>query len=363
MNKNQKEIDFILKRYNLQNNLVAGKVLEENFLSNLQIENIKKNIITALRGDKIASKTPIVIIVGGQSGSGKTALINYTQSIFSVREFIVIDNDLFRAFHPNVAYIRKYYPQFYTCATEQLGANITSDIISYFTGNNETNSKYNIILHQTLSRSAATITHLKHFNNLGYITGLNVLAVPYIESKMSQIERCQAQFNSLGFCRYVDSQHHFNSVSWLLQTVNKIEENKLANFINVFSRGEDISNPNCVYTSINLSSSAICENTFSSDFPNENFNEQTDCGQSLTLRDGKNFLQIVENKNGFSSAVEAIEQTRKIKEQKCLETIKDRIDTIIKDGGLQIPGMQPHIEEVQNFLTFSAQNCPPKPRG
>lgn len=356
MHKNQKEIDQILTRYNLQHNLTARKVLEENFLSKFQIQAIKRNIISALRGDKIPSQNPLAVLVGGQSGAGKTALINYTQFHFNAREFVVIDNDLFRAFHPNVSKIRKYFPQFYTCCTEQLGANIIGDVISYFTGENETNSKYNIILHQTLSKSDVAINYLNGFNNLGYTTGLNVLAVPYIESKMSQIERCQQQYNRLGFCRYVDSRHHFNSVSWLLETVDIIENYNLSNFINVFARSEDISNPICVYTSVNAPSFSVQKSKSSTINP---------CLKILCSDTKENFLQesgvyikIVQNKNGFSSAVDAIQKTREVKEQACLQTLEDRINNVINDGGLRIPGMQPHIEEVQNFL-ISSQNYPP----
>ena len=334
MQIDDKEINKILLRYNLQDDLTARYVIESNFLTKYQINNCKKNIISALQGDKIASKQPLAILVGGQPGAGKTALINYTQNYFNPREFVVIDNDFFRAFHPNVSYIRKNYPQFYTCATEQLGADITDDIVSYFTGQNETNSKYNIIVHQTLSKSYVATGFLEKFNNLGYITGLNVLAVPYIESKMSQIERCEAQYNNLGFCRYVDSKHHFNSVSWLLNTVDKIESENLADFINVFARSENISSPTCIYTQVN--------------------NED--------LLNDKDFLKlnVVENKNGFFSAVEVIEKTREEATTECLQNLEDRLGTVIENGGLRIPGMQPHIEEVQNFLNFSSQNYPPK---
>ena len=328
------EIEIILNKYNLQNNILARQVVEKNFLTKSQISVCKKNIISALQGDKVASQKPLSILVGGQSGAGKTALINYTQNMFSFREFVVIDNDLFRAFHPNVSEIRRLYPQFYTCATEQLSANILGDIISYFSGNNEANSKYNIILHQTLSKSEIVINYLTGFNNLGYTTGLNVLAVPYIESKMSQIERCTAQYNSLGFCRYVDSKHHLKSTSWLLETVDKIEKNSLTNFINVFSRSEDISKPNCVYTSVNNK-------------------------EGVFINSNKPFQEtIFDNKNGFSSAKEAIEKTREDKEEETLFTLDKRIDLVIENGGLQIPGMQPHIQEVQNYLT-SFQNHPP----
>lgn len=333
MQENKDEISIILQRYNLQDNLIARQVLEHNFLTKHQIKTCKKNIISALCGDKLASKNPMAILVGGQPGSGKTALINYTQNFFNEREFVVIDNDFFRAFHPNVANIRKNYPQFYTCATEQLGANITDDIISYFTGENETNSRYNIIVHQTLSKSYVATNFLEKFRSFGYITGLNVLAVPYIESKMSQIERCEAQFNSLGFCRYVDAKHHFNSVSWLLKTVDKIESENLADFINVYARGEKISSPNCVYSSVDK----------------EVLNE-------------KEFLKlnVIENNNVFSSAIEAIDKTREDATADCIKTLESRLNSVIENGGLRIPGMQPHIEEVQNYLSLSSQNYPPR---
>ena len=130
----------------MANLTLEQEIMEKCKLTDEQLEERTATIINAMASDKVPSKNPLLVVVGGQSGAGKTALIDYTTLMSSKRDFVVIDNDFFRGFHPMAREIKNQYPEFYTAATDQLGLGITSKVISYFMENN-----YDVILHQTLN--------------------------------------------------------------------------------------------------------------------------------------------------------------------------------------------------------------------
>ncbi len=323
------------------------EVVKKFSLTPKEIAEITKTVIGVLASDKIASDHPLSIIVGGQSGSGKTALINYTTFISSYREFITIDNDFFRGFHPKVTEIRTKYPGLYTKATDQLGLGITSNVISYLMGNdiklddgttfkNPSHLRYDLIFHQTLKSNRIADDAMVKLKNAGYTVGVRAFAVSYLESKMSQIERCKAQFESTGSCRHVPPQEHLTAIDGLPKTVEYIEENGRADFVEIFRRGEDIDKPVSIYT---------------------RFNPQTKQQTLKVIRDCER-APHADNLNGFENAQEAVIKTREQDAKQCSQTLQQRIYQAKSDGGYEIPGMAEHIDELQSAFNQYLKECP-----
>ncbi|MCM1404177.1 MAG: zeta toxin family protein [Prevotella sp.] len=291
-------------------------------LDTAQVQKIKETIISVLAKDIVPSKQPLAIVVGGQSGAGKTALINYTTQLSHKREFIQIDNDFFRGFHPQVDEIKKNYPDDYVTATDQLGLGITADIIAYFRDHN-----YNIILHQTLKNNRVVDDAITKFIAAGYTVGVRAFAVPYFESKMSQIERCEGQIESLGFCRHVSPQEHDTAIAGLPQTIDYIEQARKYDFIEIFKRGEYIGQPELVYA---------------------RFNPATKGRTLEALRDCEN-VSYVDQFSGFASAKDAVETTRANEARKCVITLPERIRRA-EQSQFNNAEMQTHIDEIKARL-------------
>lgn len=263
--------------------LLVEEIIKKYSLTPEQIENITKTILKVLTHEKESSDHPLAIIVGGQPGSGKTALISHTKQISSFRNFIAIDNDFFRSFHPKADEIKQQYPSLFTQATDQLGMGITANVINYCLEN-----KYDIILHQTLKNNRIGDDAIVSLKENGYTVGVRVFAVPFYESAISQIERYLGQAEKLGYCRFATQEGHLKAYLGLPDTVDYLEKNGFYDFIQVFKRSEDISSPTCIYTSFNpntksqtLTTLYNCENA-----PTQNF------------------------KNGFRSAKDAVLKTR-----------------------------------------------------
>ena len=310
-------------------NLTEAEIMAKYALTDEQIKNITQTVISALSYDKEPSDRPLTIVVGGQSGSGKTALINYTSQISSQRSFVQIDNDFFRGFHPQSEEIKALYPGFYTAATDQIGLGITSDVIQYFMDN-----KYDIILHQTLKNNRIADDAITKFREAGYTVGVRAFAVPYMESKMSQIERCEGQIEKLGFCRYVRKSDHDAAVEGLPKTVGYIEESGKYDFIEVFRRSENISKPELVYAKINPET------------------------REETLKTLSNCEQASHKDRlfGFSGAQDAVERTRLQEALRIEKTIDDRI-LEAEQSPANNPEMQGHIDELKaNVLLFRIEH-------
>lgn len=293
-------------------------------LTDEQIKEITKNVISVMAKDLVPSENPLVIVVGGQSGSGKTALINYTTQLSTKREFIQIDNDFFRGFHPDVNTIKKNHPDHYVTATDQLGLGITADVIKYFTDH-----RYNIILHQTLKNNRVVDDAMTKFKEAGYTVGVRAFAVPYFESKMSQIERCEGQIEKLGFCRHVAKVDHDAALEGLPRTVDYIEASGKYDFIQIFKRGEKISQPELVYSK---------------------FNEKNQAKTLAVLEDcDRTQIPLMNRLSNFRGAKDAVEKTRASEAVRCAETLDERINRA-EQSPYNNAEMQLHIDELKGCL-------------
>ena len=327
------------------------KIVNKYKLSQKEYDDLLRTVIQVMAVDKIGSSNPLAIIVGGQQGSGKTALINYTSLISSKREFVIIDNDFFRAFHPMAAEIKQLYPSLYTNITDQIGMGFTSSVVSYFMGEdiplasggvikNENHVKFDLIFHQTLKNTRIADDAMAKLRESGYTVGVRAFAVPYFESKMSQMERCQAQYENMGFCRHVPPEGHFASLNGIPGTIEYIEQNNKADFIEIFKRGEDIRAPKLVYAK---------------------FNPESKDETLKTLENCEN-ASHEDNTSNFSSARDALEKTWETETKKCSLTLGNRIENFVQSGGADVPGMTIHLEELREnlakFLNDEQQTCP-----
>ncbi|MBQ9792307.1 MAG: zeta toxin family protein [Clostridia bacterium] len=308
--------------------LSVEEIIKKYSLPQSKIEEITKTILKVLTYNKTPSENPLAVIVGGQPGSGKTALISYTKQFSAFRNFIAIDNDFFRSFHPQADEIRQNHPSLFTQATDQLGMGITESVINYCLEN-----KFDIILHQTLKNNRIGDDAICSLKENGYTVGVRVFAVPFYESSMSQIERYLGQAEKLGYCRFATQEGHLKAYLGLPNTVDYLEKNGFYDFIQVFKRSDDISLPTCVYTSFNPSTKQQTISTL------------TDCENA----------PLENNKNGFRSAKEAVLKTRYTTAIETKSIIQTRIDEA-QSNPYNNPEIQNRIDELNSSLVLVNQD-------
>lgn len=132
----------------------------------MSYELMKKDVLKS----KKPSENPTVRYVIGQTGSGKTTLISKIVKS-SNEDFVIIDNDLWRAYYPNYDTLVKDYktdeiPSIMKTMKEWRKRLIdeTSDI------------GYNLVIHTSLTNPIETIDQINKLQKKGYSVSMDIIA-------------------------------------------------------------------------------------------------------------------------------------------------------------------------------------------
>ena len=97
----------------------------------------------------ISSQKPIAIILGGQPACGKSTLINVAKKDHPNLDFLTVNGDLYRQFHPNKELIKD--PIKYPIETQIFSSVFTEKLIEVYLANLHTSFLCNLI-YPTFSR-------------------------------------------------------------------------------------------------------------------------------------------------------------------------------------------------------------------
>jgi len=181
--------------------------------------------------EKSTSNRPFAIIVIGQPGAGKSGVMAYSENQFPSAVSLDIDN--FRAFHPKYSEVSKNHPELF----ERVTGEFASRMIHLLTPR-LINEKYNLILHKTRGDDAVIYDTIKPLQEQGYDVILRVLAVNHLESKVSALDRSLSQREKYKFCRWVEIPYHNAQYEGIPILIERIEKEKLADLIEVYTRGK-----------------------------------------------------------------------------------------------------------------------------
>lgn len=207
------------------------------------IEKLKQEIVEQVKTDD----EPTCIFLGGLPGSGKSNLEKQTKMQYPDKEFVVIDADEYRKYHPEFESLRKT-PKEAVLKTCEIANQIESELIAH-----SIECKKNIILVSTL-RATDAIREIieQQLKPKGYKVGASIMAVPIYESALSAQLRYEEQILN-------ESQiPRFTSLSFIKDTNQKIANtireldvnNRILDFTRVYKRGKnDKDLPELVYDS------------------------------------------------------------------------------------------------------------------
>ena len=111
---------------------------------------------------KTTQNNPIAIIVGGQTGAGKSGILGYSSKMFEDNNVIIINSDEIKPFHPKSKEIAKKYPKLYTKITDQESNTWTSRLFEELR-----NEKYNIIFEGTMKNNRVADESIVELKRLG----------------------------------------------------------------------------------------------------------------------------------------------------------------------------------------------------
>jgi len=204
-------------------------------------EDIKRIWLT----DPIPVKHPKAVIIGGQTGAGKTGMIGYSKSQFEDGNVVVINSDDLKPFHPQSSEIAKLYPELYTKITDQESNTWTSDLFEV-----TMQEGYNLIFEGTM-KNTRILGSIQKLKDLGYEVTVRGLAVSDLESMLSILERYDAQVTVKGWGRLVVPDHHYETYNGMPETIGAIEAANVVDHIEILKRGPRPTEPEVIYSEQN----------------------------------------------------------------------------------------------------------------
>ena len=183
------------------------------------------------------------VVLGGQAGAGKTALVHVAKREFKAqgKKVFLIDDDMYRMFYPNAQEILRECPEYFTKITAIGSGNVTPKILKYASDNG-----LNFIFDGTLKNDRIIQTSNAWHN---YSVNWKIIGTSYEESALSIFERNEA-LRKIGEGRLVPIEAHDETYLGLEPTLALLEKNGNNGRIQVYGRGEDIFNPHLQYDSM-----------------------------------------------------------------------------------------------------------------
>ena len=215
-------------------------------LSEEQHEEMYQHARKIVFGDAKTYNNPTAILIGGQTGAGKGGIDVYSKKEFKDKNLdsIVIDVDCYRMLHPKGEEIVKNFPTWYNDITAQETGLIAKALLK-----EAIEKGYNFIFEGTMKNTEILDTMKKMPKNYNKI--VRVIATSPKESLLTAFERNEEQVNVVGYGRFTNVDIHDFSYEGVAKTLKTIEESKVPDRIQIFTRGKDIVSPELVYDSNN----------------------------------------------------------------------------------------------------------------
>lgn len=190
---------------------------------------IKKRIINSKKQETY----PLAVLIGGQPGSGKSALSKFILS--QNQNTIIIDGDYIREFYPHLEEIIDKHKDDYPKLTQPFVNRVVEQLIDELS-----KEHYNLIIEGTLRDINVPLKTAQTLDERGYIVELYVMATDKDISWKSTIERGKEMEMFGRFPRYVEKEHHDKVAKSLPETVEKLSKNDIFYNIVIMRRDQTI---------------------------------------------------------------------------------------------------------------------------
>ena len=228
------------------------KEYEENSLENLiskysinddntfnEYESKAKMVLTATAKP---SEEKTLIIVGGQSGSGKDRLIPIARESLGYNA-VVVDFDELRSLHPSYKEVSKLYPELTHKILHHDTNEVKDRLLKYLT-----EKGYNVIYEGALRNTQGFIDLAQDFKRNGYKINMSIMAVSKLSSLNSIYLRYAQTLLNRNIPRWVEKSAHDESYIGVLKTVKTFQNENLADEMRVFVRNDE--KPEEIYTTV-----------------------------------------------------------------------------------------------------------------
>ncbi len=182
----------------------------------------------------IPAASPRAIILGGQSGAGKSIIAEAAMmELGGATSAVRIDTDALRTFHPNYEDLAK---------SGKKASNETQYDAQRWRDRLETdaiNSRRNLVIDTTLGWPDSAVETAQRLQKAGYQVEARVISAHSAESQLGTAARYFEQVLHKGAGRWVDREYHDSVYNRVPQSLEAFEQKKLVAAIHVINREGD----------------------------------------------------------------------------------------------------------------------------
>lgn len=190
------------------------------------------------RGKKIPTQ-PRAILLGGQSGAGKTTIHRIKQKEFQ-GNIIIIDGDSYRSQHPNYLALQEKYGKDSVDYTKGFAGKMVEHLVDELS-----KQGYHLLIEGTLRTVAVPRKTAQLLKSKGYQVSLAVIGTKPELSYLSTLIRYEELYAiDPKQARATPKEHHDGIVENLVDNLRELESDKLFDRIQIYQRDRT-----CVYDS------------------------------------------------------------------------------------------------------------------
>lgn len=200
-------------------------------ISDQEIKQISHKINRSLIKKLKPSSKPTAILVGGQPAAGKTGLISTIKQKESQHDFIEINGDDLRSWHPHYWALLKQ--------NDALAADHTQKAVNFWVEsliNAAIKHRRNIIIEGTLRKPNVPLSTAALLKKNGYQVGLYVMAIPFWQSELRIFERYERQKEQMAYGRFSNLAIHKQAFDSFIGTLEVVLAAGNIDFIKAFGR-------------------------------------------------------------------------------------------------------------------------------
>lgn len=199
--------------------------------SSKDFDKALERTIDLLTFNKNISSTPHAVILGGQSGAGKTT-IHRVKMMEYKGDYIVIDGDTYRAQHPHFRELQEKYGVDSVDYTKAFAGKMVEAVIDKLS-----TLKYNLIIEGTLRSAAVPINTATLLKSKGYTVDFCLIATkPELSCLTTQLRYLEMMMVDPLQARATPKDHHDGIVKSLVANITELEQNGVFENIQVYKR-------------------------------------------------------------------------------------------------------------------------------
>lgn len=239
------KLDMVKIENNIKESLVqtshgisdAKKIKENSDVPDIEsyssedFDKALERTIDLLTFNKNISSTPHAVILGGQSGAGKTT-IHRVKMMESKGDYIVIDGDTYRAQHPHFRELQEKYGVDSVDYTKVFAGKMVEAVIDKLSS-----LKYNLIIEGTLRSAEVPINTATLLRSKGYTVDFCLIATkPELSYLTTQLRYLEMLVVDPFQARATPKEHHDGIVKSLVANITDLEQSGVFESIQVYKR-------------------------------------------------------------------------------------------------------------------------------